>query len=210
MGNRITYSVLLFSLLFSLPAMSNENAPIMLSSNDVVTQRTISLKPNIELVNLAKTMQLHAHPDSPKRLADVFESKEKARFEWVNDEALNSGFQTAPVYGYVLIDNQSLTDEWYIRIHYALLDHIDIYQIDDFGPTPKPLKHIVSMGDSLPFSTRDMKVPSFVHRLKLAKDATTLVVIRIQTQGSRYSDIYLHRADNLAEIEAGRGLGLGL
>ena len=210
MNSCLRYLVLVLLLSLSFPAYAEKMDALELSSSDIVTRATISLTDRDEVINLARIMQIHAHSDTPTDIADVFADDEKQRFSWLNDESLNSGFQTAPVYGYFVVENLSSKAEWYIRIHYALLDQIDLYQIDDFSDNPRPLRHVVTMGDSIPFESRAIKVPTFVHRLNLPIGQRTLLVVRIQTEGARYSDLYLHSADNLAEMEASRGLGLGL
>lgn len=202
-----------FGLVASLPsAVSAEAAvtSVSLSSTDLPVSPPLVLSEGLQRVNLAKGLFINPNESTDKSIAEVVSGLTGSGFRPLQDQAVNEGFGATAVYAYVVIENQSTEDRWFLQLNYALLDHIEVYTVSELGPEKKPLTYIGHDGDTFPFLNRRIKVPGFVFPISLKPKHTSLILIKIQTHGARYSGVHLATAEGLTAAESSSSLGLGL
>lgn len=88
---------------------------------------------------------------------------------------------------------EHLSEQWWIKIDYPPLDHIDYYLFDANGE----LIHTINTGELRPFSQREVADPSFINLLPLTQADDYTLYIRIQTEGAMQVPISIITAKGL-------------
>lgn len=119
--------------------------------------------------------------DSNSMTLDTLPAEED-RWQALQARHLNLGYVAPPIWiKWRMQRSAPLPMDWYLVIHYAMLDHIDVY-LRESGTTA-PQMHL-TLGDHLPFKQRPLVHPEFITPLTLNSDQPYEVVLRIQSSGS--------------------------
>ncbi len=121
---------------------------------------------------------------------------------------LNLGYVDAAVWLHWQVQRGAdLPAQWFLVVHYAMLDRIDIF-IREQGATE--FSQQLTLGDHLPFRQRPLQHPEFIAPFTLASTAPHDIYLRVESKGSIQVPVSVQNPDyfwqhdrNLALLEAG-------
>ena len=183
---------------------------LQLSEENVSRNRILKLTEQTKSINLASHLFLTTDLTNEVPIKSVIKTLTAPHFRSTDDAAINEGFGRNPVYGYAVIENRSDTEVWYLKFNYALLDHIEVYVVNQLGHESSQLRYLGQNGDTFPFVRRKTRIPGFTFEVPLKRGADNLIIFKVQTEGARYSEVNLLTASGLAEAESRITFSLGL
>ncbi|MFT6909451.1 MAG: hypothetical protein ACJAS1_006170, partial [Oleiphilaceae bacterium] len=114
-------------------------------------------------------------------------------FEWLAlpNPSANFGFSDSVFWlKFSLQNTGQRLQELYLHIDYALLDKINVYQVNG-----NKLLSAFDSGDHLPFQNRPVPFPTFLFPINIESGSTSNVYIRIETQGTLQAPISIWNKD---------------
>ena len=140
-------------------------------------------------------------------LTDVVEL-DQSNFELLTEESLNKGFTHSTYWlKFSLLD--STTDKqiqsWKLETTYPLLDHLDIYILDEM----KKVEHI-ALGDTFPYNQRPINHRNFIISVPLYDNEKKDIYVRVNTSSSMQVPIFIWHPDYFFEAHSTEQYGLGL
>ncbi len=123
------------------------------------------------------------------------------------EEFINSPGFTDSAYWFriSIFNDRSAVDAWLLQLTYAMLDHIDVYLLDNSGQ----IKH-EHMGDAQPFSQRQIEHRTFLFDMALPKREIVELLVRIKTTSSMQPKMYLWEATTFNHDNQGNQLAFGI
>ncbi len=203
--------ILLLLMCFAAPGLATPvPTDIVISSQDVDIVEPIVLTDEFNTISLSKGLKIQSDGSGNMTIDEAVMHLDTGAFRPLEGHAINEGFGTNAVFAYAVVENRTVESQWFLHLNYALLDSIEVYIVQDFGASPKPLIYMGQDGDTLPFEQRKIKVPGFVFPVTVPAGQKAFILVKIQTQGARYAELSLRTAAGLASGESSSALGLGL
>ena len=134
---------------------------------------------------------LYIYKDSSKTLN--FEQVQAIPIENFTRSAVDApslGFSKANywvIFG--LQNNNEETSEWFLEFNYPLIDHIDLYYLDDNEQWQK-----MESGDKMPFSTRLISYRNVILPIRQAPGEKRTYYVRIETESSVQLPLVLYNS----------------
>lgn len=122
------------------------------------------------------------HEDKTRQLTAVELAQEKrALFQPYYKDQIGEGYSSSIWwFRFQLYNNDQASDSWWLNVPYAMLDHIDVYQVNPDGTVAT----IASTGDRRPLATRKVVTHIFSFPLQLAPRQAGEYLVRIESSGS--------------------------
>jgi len=134
-------------------------------------------------INLGSKLEYFEDPNGELSLADVRRLKKHA-WSLSESETPNFGYSNSSYWFRFRLNNKvpccgASTENKIIAINYALLDHIEFYEIEDGYITKSTVT-----GDIYPFSQRPIRHRDFLFPISLKFDKPVDIYFRVSTQGA--------------------------
>jgi len=173
--------VILLNLCFSCVALAQTSN---LSQTPAYSRTAVSIDVNDEgSISLGARIEYYEDPDGELSLADV---RRLEKHSWMrsDSETPNFGYTDSSFWFRFRLNNKvsccgASTEDKIIAIKYALLDHLEYYEIVD-GYIVKS----TMTGDIYPFSQRPLRHRDFLFPISLKFDKPVDVYFRVSTKGS--------------------------
>ncbi|HVK99555.1 MAG TPA: 7TM diverse intracellular signaling domain-containing protein [Dongiaceae bacterium] len=110
-------------------------------------------------------------------------------------------------FSFQLYNNEQTSVHWWLNINYALLDEVDLYELDQASGS---MRSIGRTGDTRPMATRAAKTSVFVFPLQLQPQREYRYLIRIRSNGSVVLPATLHSNTNFIESYGDQRLLTGI
>ena len=137
-----------------------------------------------------------------------FDDVKKLPFAPLNRPVPNFGF-TSSVYWFktkLRPEDKALEHQWWLRVSYALLDHIDVYIQNSEGVL---IKHSRS-GEKEPLQNRELMQRNFLFHIPLETTQEISVFVRVKTDSAMQVPMALLTSEELIETQEAPLLWMGL
>ena len=176
------FLILAFKILcFSLPAHAMNEEP----SNAIkLDDSFLSIEPTSQILYLEDNQHI-------LKKEDIIKSE---NFQWFTlpNPSANFGFSDSVFWFKFSLQNEGThRQELYVHIDYALLDKINVYQINEHNILAE-----FDAGDHLPFKNRPVKFPTFLFPINIESNSTSDIYIRIESQGTLHAPISIWNKDH--------------
>ncbi len=105
-----------------------------------------------------------------------------------------------------LYNNEQSDSQWWLNLDYAMLDHIDLYQIGD----NHQINSIATTGDRAPLLTRPVNTENFWIPIAMGSQQSSAILIRVESTSSLLLPLRLYKQAAFVNELAGHRLLLGL
>jgi len=130
--------------------------------------------------NLVLGELMYTQSPTEQSLQDVLQHDD-SHWQSVSFDEANFGFDPDHFWFRLEVQIQDvMTNLWYLRLGYPLLDHVDVYFLNNNGTILQEFH----TGDKLPFAERPLPLPDFVYPLAIDNSEPHWLYIHVQTQSS--------------------------
>lgn len=106
-----------------------------------------------------------------------------------------------------LYNNEQVDSQWWLHLNYAMMDYIDLYQIDGDGTDIIPLAHT---GDKKDFASRPVNTESFWFPVQIKSQRSAVLYIRAKSAGSMVLPLHLYKESAFVSELSDHRLLLGI
>ena len=160
---------------------------ILLYSPVLKALETINLDQSKKQYNLERFLDFYEDEKGTVSFNKIRSPEFENSFKATN-ETLNFGYSQSVIWVRVKLRNPSSTEQnWLLQLENPLIDSVIL-----FTPSATSRYERRLSGDTLPFSSRDLKHRSIIFHVKLKKSESKLVYLRFQTSGPFSLPLVLH------------------
>jgi signal transduction histidine kinase len=159
---------------------------------------------------LGRAVQVFEDATGDATIDQISDPTLQARFRDQDADALNAGYSRSAYW--LKIDLQfrpkrpDAQRDWLLEMGYPPMDHVDLYTADEAGHFRLTWK----TGDTLPFSSRQIRQNNYLFDLNLPPDQPTTLYLRVAGHGSIQAPLALWDSHAYIEAQPARIYVLGL
>ena len=173
----------------------------------VMANQSIVIQDKDSQLTLGKQLRYFEDSSLEYVLADVLREEQQGRRDWSQANALfpNYGFSSSAYWVKLPFVSRSTQEQWILQLNYPLMDEIELYVPNEQGQYQQYLS-----GDSLPFSTRQLKDRSFAFPITLPTNTTRDIYLRLKSRDSMIISISLLTPDVFHDNQRQEGFLFGM
>lgn len=179
---------------------------LILSALACAGPNTIAISDTHRVHVLSSSLQILEDPEGRKRVSDFLMSDDHHTWFTSDSDVPNFGYsQSVFWFRTSLINQHSQRTEWLLNVDYPLIDYLDIYIVRN-----KEIIQAYHVGDKLPHEHRPIDHRNFLFPLALPSNESTVIYIRLETQGSVKMPLYLWEEAEFIKSDQSFMLGQGV
>ncbi|MFC1670209.1 7TM diverse intracellular signaling domain-containing protein [Spirochaetota bacterium] len=191
----------IFSLIMLILAI------LILVPPNIKAQEVITLsKSKVNFTVTKDFISIFEDKTSKLTIDDILSDKYRQKFKQAKESIPNFGYTKSAIWIKLQVTSQQkLSDKWYLKVKYALLDYVSFFQVDKEGKYSES-----KVGLLVPFKEREIGHRNFIFSISLKENNTSTIYLRVVAQNSLTVPMSIMDAKHFSETSINEQIILGI